>query len=200
MTKFTRASARAYNVQVPKLPTIALFAAASSFAAYAAEVPSVSKVLDGELAMVERELVPLAEAMPADKYAFAPTHGEFKSVRTFGQQVGHVAAVMYMVSAAVLGEKVPSEAGEGENGPATLKTKDDYVNFLKGAIAYSHKAMQSLTATNITGMVKSAFGDGQVPRLSMATVPVWHTFDHYGQMVVYARMNGIIPPASRGGN
>jgi hypothetical protein len=182
---------------MPKLPTMVVFAAASSFAAYAADGPSVSQVLDGQLAMVERELVPLAEAMPADKYAFAPTQGEFKSVRTFGQQVGHVAAVMYMVSAAVLGEKVPSEAGEGENGPATLKTKDDYVNFLKGAIAYSHKAMQSLTATNITGMVKSAFGDGQVPRLSMATVPVWHTFDHYGQMVVYARMNGIIPPASR---
>jgi hypothetical protein len=57
--------------------------------------------------------------------------------------------------------------------------------------------MQSLTSANLTGMVKSAFGEGEVPRVSMATVAVWHTFDHYGQMVVYARMNGIIPPASR---
>jgi hypothetical protein len=104
---------------------------------------------------------------------------------------------MYMVSASVLGEKVPAEAGEGENGPATLKVKDDYVKYLKGAIAYSHKAMNSLTAANLTGLVKSAFGNEEVPRVSMATVTVWHSFDHYGQMVVYARMNGVIPPASR---
>ena len=157
----------------------------------------MSKIFDGELSMVERELVPLAEAMPADKYDFAPAHGEFKGVRTFGRQVSHIAAVMYMVSASVLGEEMPAEAGTDENGPATLKVKDDYVKYLKGAIAYSHKAMKSLTAANLTEMVKSPFGDGQVPRVSMATVPVWHSFDHYGQMVVYARMNGVIPPASR---
>jgi len=147
--------------------------------------------------MLEHELVPLAEAMPADKYQFAPTHGGFKGVRTFGQQVGHVGAVMYMVSACVLGEKAPAEAGEGENGPATLKTKDDYVKYLKGAVAYSHKAMNSLTSANLTSMVKSAFGNDKVPRVNMASVVMWHSFDHYGQMAVYARMNGIVPPASR---
>jgi hypothetical protein len=180
-----------------RIPTLLLFLGVCGSAVYGAEVPSISKIFDGQLSMVERELVPLAEAMPADKYQFAPTHGEFKGVRTFGQQIGHLAAVMYMVSASVLGEKVPSEAGEGESGPATLKAKDDYVKYLKDAIAYSHKAMQSLTSANLTGMVKSAFGEGEVPRVSMATVAVWHTFDHYGQMVVYARMNSIIPPASR---
>jgi len=147
--------------------------------------------------MLEHELVPLAEAMPAEKYDFAPTSGEFKGVRTFGQQVSHLAAVIYLVSATVLDEKVPSEAGEGENGPATLKSKSDIVGYLKSAIAYGHKAMNSLTAANLTDRVKSAFGDDQVPRVSMASVAVWHSFDHYGQMVVYARMNGIIPPASR---
>jgi DinB superfamily len=181
-----------------RLPVALLFAACG-IAAFGADpsTSSVSKIFDGQLSMVEREVVPLAEAMPADKYSFAPTHGEFKGVRTFGQQVGHIAAVMYLVSASTLGEKNPSESGEGENGPANLKTKDDYVGYLKAAIAYSHKAMQSLTSQNLTGMVKSAFGNEQVPRVSMATVTVWHTFDHYGQMVVYARMNGIIPPASR---
>ncbi len=182
-----------------RLPVALLLFAACVVTARSADssTSSVSKVFDGQLSMIEHELVPLAEAMPADKYSFAPTHGEFKGVRTFGQQVGHIAAVMYLVSATTLGEKNPSDSGEGENGPAKLKTKDDYIDYLKAAIAYSHKAMQSLTSQNFTGMVKSAFGNEQVPRASMATAAVWHTFDHYGQMVVYARMNGIIPPASR---
>jgi hypothetical protein len=182
-----------------RFPTLFLLAGACGLAAYGADAsaPPVGKIYDQELTMLEHELVPLAEAMPADKYQFAPTHGEFKGVRTFGQQVGHVGAVMYMVSASVLGEKAPAEAGEGENGPPTLKTKDDYVKYLKGAVAYSHKAMNSLTSANLTAMVKSAFGNDKVPRVSMASVVVWHSFDHYGQMAVYARMNGIVPPASR---
>jgi len=182
--------------RAPFTLVLACFGVAAAFGAENS-ASAVSKTFDSQLSMVEQELVPLAEAMPADKYSFAPTHGEFKGVRTFGQQVGHIGAVMYMVSAAVLGEKVPSEAGEGENGPATLKTKDDLVKYVKGAIAYSHKAMKSLTASNLTDMVSSPFGDHKVTRLSMATTPVWHTFDHYGQMVEYARMNGIVPPASR---
>jgi hypothetical protein len=172
---------------------------ACAFGMFGVDAPavSVSKIFDRQLTTVEHELVPLAEAMPAEKYNFAPTDGEFKGVRTFGQQVGHVAAVIYSVSASALGEKNPSENGEGENGPATLKTKDDYVKYLKSAFAYGHKAMNSLTGLNLTGLVKSAFGNEQVPRASMASEAVWHSFDHYGQMVVYARMNGIIPPASR---
>ena len=86
--------------------------------------PPISKIFDQQLTNLEREFVPLAEAMPAEKYNFAPTNGEFKGVRTFGQQASHTAAVIYMVSAAVLGEKNPSEAGQNENGPASLKSKD----------------------------------------------------------------------------
>lgn len=159
--------------------------------------PPVAKVFDQQLATIESELVPLAEEMPADKYGFAPTQGEFKGVRTFAQQVSHVAAVIYMVSASVLEQKTPSEAGPGENGPASLQTKDQILKYLKDAFAYGHKAMNSLTERNLTGLVKSAFGEGDAPRVSMASVAVWHSFDHYGQMVVYARMNGIVPPASR---
>ncbi len=179
---------------------LALFLAAlCGVAAYGAESGGVppSKILDQQLATLEREFVPLAEAMPADKYDFAPTNGEFKGVRTFGQQASHAAAVIYMVSASVLGEKNPSEPGKNENGPAHLKTKDDIVKYVKDAFAYGHKAMNSLTDQNLTGLVQSAFGDNKVSRLSMASIAVWHSFDHYGQMVVYARMNGIVPPASR---
>lgn len=167
-------------------------------AAFAADAPpTISKVLDGQLATLERELVPLAEAMPADKYGFAPTGGEFKGVRTFGQQAKHVAAVIYLVSAAVLDEKPPAEAGSGENGRDSDTTKDAIVLYLKGSFAYAHKAMKSVTPANVTGLVPSPFGNNKVSRLSMANIAVSHSFDHYGQMVVYLRMNGIIPPASR---
>jgi hypothetical protein len=159
--------------------------------------PPLSKTFDGEVSMVEREVVSLAEAMPAEKYGFVPTGGEFSKSRTFGQQVAHIAAVNYACSAAVLGEKSPMEMGEGENGPASLKTKADIVKFLKDSFAYTHKAMATVTAQNLNDMIASAFGSNKTPRVSMVSVPVWHTFDHYGQMVIYARMNGIVPPASR---
>ena len=157
----------------------------------------VSKTFDQQLSMVELEVVPLAEAMPADKYGFAPTSGEFAKARTFGQQATHIAAVIYATSSKVLGEKAPTEMGEHENGPASLKTKEDIVKYLKDSFAYAHRAMAMLTSQNLTEPIDSAFGKNKTPRLAMVTVPVWHTFDHYGQMVIYARMNGIIPPASR---
>jgi hypothetical protein len=166
-------------------------------AAAQAPAPTVSQILDRDFRSMERQLVPLAEAMPADKYGFVPASGEFKTVRTFGQQVSHVAAVIYAASAAVAGEENPSEMGPGENGPASLKTKDDIVKYLKDAVAYGHKAMGSLTDKNLTDLVQSPFGKNKVPRLAMATEATAHSYDHYGQMVVYLRLNGIIPPASR---
>lgn len=159
--------------------------------------PPVSKVFEQQLTALEREFVALADAMPADKFNFAPTDGEFKGVRTYGQQASHTAAVLYAVSAAVLGEKNPTEMGQNENGPAALKTKDDIMKYLKDAFAYAHKAMAALSEQNLTEPVAAPFGSRKVPRLSMANLALWHSFDHYGQMVVYARMNGIIPPASR---
>jgi hypothetical protein len=165
---------------------------------YAADEPELSpvaKVLDAELSQLEGDLVPLAEAMPTDKYDFAPTAGEFKGVRTFAQQISHVAVNIYTFSAAILEEKLPPELGSGEYGPSTLKTKDDLVAYLKGAFAYAHKGMAKLTAANITDDVQVWWG--KAPRLYMADAAMWHSYDHYGQLVVYLRMNGIVPPASR---
>ena len=155
-----------------------------------------SRIFDSELRNIESELVPLVEAMPADKYDFAPTHGEFSGVRTFAQQVRHVAVVIHMCAASVLEESIP-DGGPGENGPASLQSKDEIVKYLKEAFAHAHKATASLTQANMLDMVAPAFGNRKVPRMSMATAFAWHSFDHYGQMVVYARMNGIVPPASR---
>jgi hypothetical protein len=171
-----------------------LFLALPLFGADAVRTP-MAKTMDFELSILEHDLVPLAEAMPAAQYDFAPTNGEFKGVRTFGEQVKHVAGGTYRSSATILGEKPPVDLGEGYSGPANLKTKEDIVQFLKGAFAYAHRAMAMLTEANSGEEVDA--GWGKQSRLFMADLIIWHSYDHYGQMVVYARMNGIIPPASR---
>jgi hypothetical protein len=164
--------------------------------AKAEEHLTVSQIMERSLKPIEGEFVPAADAMPEDKYSFAPTNGEFKGVRTFAQQVKHVAAVNYIVGAAILEEKPPVELG-GENGPDSVTSKADIMKFLKDSFAYLHKAMASINEKNQTDQIKNPFGEGKTTRLGFATVGLWHPFDHYGQMVEYLRMNGIIPPASR---
>jgi hypothetical protein len=160
------------------------------------EKKTISQVLDADLKIIESEFVPAADAMPEDKFGFAPTAGEFKGVRTFAMQVKHVSAVNYMVAAAILGEKPPVELG-GENGPDNIKTKADIIKFAKDSYAYAHKAIASITDDNALALINSPFGNDKVTRLGMGNVFAWHGFDHYGQMVEYLRMNGIVPPASR---
>jgi uncharacterized damage-inducible protein DinB len=152
----------------------------------------MAKMFDGQLKMLESEVVTLAEAMPADKYDFAPTQGEFKGVRTFGQQVTHIAETNYEVASAILGAPAP-DVPNAKN----LKSKDEIVAYLKASLAYSHKAVATITDANAFEPVKSPFGSGKTTRMYLGTVFAWHSFDHYGQMVVYARMNGVIPPASK---
>lgn len=161
-----------------------------------AEPRTVSQVLEHSVTSVEHEFVPAAEAMPEDKYLFAPTRGEFKGVRTFAQQVKHVASVNYMLASGILGEKPPVDP-MGENGPDSIKSKADIIKYLKDSFAYLHKAVVSINESNLVIPVKDPFGEGNATRLGLAVGAVAHPFDHYGQMVEYLRLNGIIPPASR---
>ena len=165
-------------------------------AAKPAEPRTASQVLDRSITSVEGEFVPAADAMPEDKYSFAPSAGDFKGVRTFGQQVKHVAAVNYLLGAGILGEKPPVDTGE-ENGPESVKSKADIIKYLKDSFVYLHKAAGSINEQNLISPIKSPFGEGNATRLALASGAVGHCFDHYGQMVVYLRMNSIIPPASR---
>ena len=154
-------------------------------------------VYDHSLTGMEKEFVSGAEAMPDDKFNFAPTQGEFKGVRTFAQQIKHVAAVNYMMGAAIMAEKPPVNVGS-ENGPDNLTSKADIVKFLKDSFAYLHKAVDSIDEKNILVKVQSPFGPNKITRLGLTIIALGHPFDHYGQMAVYLRMNSIVPPASRG--
>jgi len=156
----------------------------------------VTQVLDHIVSHTEHEFTGAADAMPEDKFGFAPSNGEFKAVRTFAQQIKHVAAVNYELGAAILQEKPPVDIND-EAGPASIQSKAEIMQYLKDSFAYVHKAVATINENNLVEAVKSPFGEGKVTRLGLTTSVSWHTYDHYGQMVEYLRMNGIIPPASR---
>ncbi len=154
----------------------------------------VAQIFDSQIKNLEADILPLAEAMPADKYDFMPTAGSFKDVRTFGGQIRHLSRTIYMLSGALLGEKASVDLGKDDDGPPAVRTKAQLVEYLRGSLAYAHKAVGTLTEKNLTEDV--AFGNGKTKRLAAASMIIWHSFDHFGQMVVYARMNGVIPPSS----
>jgi len=185
------------NFMTKGLIVVAGLAVSASLFAADSSAPGLAKIFNGQLRMIEAEVVPLAEAMPADKYDFAPTSGEFKGVRTFSLQMTHIATVIYEVSAASLGEKSPVARGKDDNGAASIHGKDAVVKYLKDSLAYAHKAVAALTDANVMEPMQSPFGKEKVSRAELLWEIGWHTFDHYGQSVEYARMNSVIPPASR---
>ncbi len=157
--------------------------------------PTVSMVLDRQVSNLEREFVPLVEAMPDNKFDYAPTEGEFKGVRTFNEMSRHVALTNDQIASAILGEKSTIDSGKNDNGPE-LKTKAEVVKMVKDSFAKLHKAIATINEKNQLEVIDGPWG-GKANRLGLSIVAVSHSFDHYGQLVEYLRNNGIIPPASR---
>jgi uncharacterized damage-inducible protein DinB len=133
--------------------------------------------------------------MPADKYGFAPTDGEFKGVRTFGQQVKHLAATNHILAAAALGEEPPAGAGD-EVGPETVRTKAEILNYLNGSFEHLARAIGDKNTTVKSSPISPLKGT-ETTRLALTVEAMIHAFDHYGQMVEYLRMNGVVPPAGQ---
>ena len=163
-----------------------------------ASQPTVASTVDREISLVEKEITEAAQAMPEDKFNFSPESlnipgADFKGVRTFAQQVKHIAASNFAIWSGITGDKFPKDY-MGGNGPENLQTKAEILKFLQDSFALGHKAAASLTTEN---MLQPAPG-GKSPRLHPAEFGAIHAFDHYGQMVEYLRMNGITPSASRG--
>ena len=159
--------------------------------------PTIASILERQVSAIEKQVVEVAEAMPEDKFNFSPESlnipgAEYKGVRTFAVQVKHVAASNYLIWSPVTGDKLPEGLKDG-NGPENLKTKADIIRFLKDSFALGHKVAAMLTTENMLQVPEHS----KSPRLYLATFGVAHAYDHYGQMVEYLRMNGIVPPASR---
>ena len=154
----------------------------------------ISDIYLKQLDVLEQDIVSLAKAMPAEKYDFHQTTGVFDEVRTFGQQVKHAATMIFMTSAIVLQERSPYGPGTDNNGPDTVQGKDQIVDYLERSIAYARTAMSSLTEQNHLDPLTTYFGSQS--RVEVAGGVAFHSYNHYGQMVVYARLCGIVPPSS----
>ena len=162
---------------------------------------TIASAIDREITIIEKEVVEAAEAMPEDKFDFSPEKlniagSDYKGVRTFAAQLKHIAASNYLIWSPITGEKPPDTVNDGK-GPDNMKNKDEIIKYLKDSFAFGHKAVATLTSSNLVEPITSGSGR-PTTRLFLATFAPAHCFDHYGQMVEYLRMNGIVPPASRG--
>lgn len=159
--------------------------------------PTLASAIDREISAIEKQVLDAAEAMPEDKFNFSPESlnipgGNYKGVRTFAVQVKHIAASNYFIWSGLTGDKLPANLKDG-NGPEDVKTKAEILKFLQDSFALGHKAATTLTPENMLQTPEHS----KSTRLRLATFGVAHAFNHYGQMVEYLRMNGIVPPASR---
>ncbi|HEX7286767.1 MAG TPA: DinB family protein [Candidatus Angelobacter sp.] len=158
--------------------------------------PTIASAMDREITTVEKEVVEAAEAMPEAKFNFSPEGlklqgSDYKDVRTFALQVKHIAASNYILWSQLTGDKFPQDY-LGGNGPESVKTKGEIIKFLQDSFVLGHKAAATLTTEN---MLQSP-ANSKSTRLHLVAFGVAHAFNHYGQMVEYLRMNGIVPPAT----
>jgi uncharacterized damage-inducible protein DinB len=172
--------------------------ALSAFAAVAAaQTQTLASAIDREITDVEKQITNAAEAMPESKFNFTPENlhlegSDYKGVRSFAREVSHIAASNYAIWSGLTGDQFPKDY-LGGNGPADLTTKAQILKFLKDSFALGHKAAALLTPENMLQPPEHS----KSTRLRLALFGVEHAYDHYGQMVEYLRMNGIVPPASR---
>lgn len=154
---------------------------------------------DRLLNSIEKTIVDAAEAMPEEKFNFTPENLKIEGsactgVRTFAQQVKHLATDNYALWSPLTGDPMPAGIKD-VNGPEDLKGKAEIIGFLKGSFALGHRAVASLSTDNALETVP--FRGSKLARLDLAFYALTHANEHYGQMVVYLRLCGIIPPASR---
>jgi uncharacterized damage-inducible protein DinB len=138
----------------------------------------------------KRNIVESAEQMPEENYSFKPV----ETVRTFGQILAHVAGTSYVYCSAAKGEKTPFEEDHFEK---TATTKAAIVKALADSNAYCDQAFTALTDATAAQPVSNPFGSGQSPRVSSLLANTGHLNEHYGNLVTYFRIKGMVPPSSK---
>lgn len=157
---------------------------------------SITSAIERQFNKIEMDILTSAEAMPGDKFNFTPENlsiknSDFKGVRTFAGQIMHLATDNILIWSAITGDSVRADI-EGVNGPTSIKTKKDVIEYLKNSFAIGRKAISTLTTQNAMDMID--FRWRKLPRLDLAFYALTHANEHYGQMVIYLRMCGITPP------
>jgi uncharacterized damage-inducible protein DinB len=168
---------------------------ASKSATQQDDIPkSIADSVSGTLQFAEGNFLDVAEAMPENKYSFIPTTGKFDDVRSFGEQVKHVACAQFAFFNEFEGKRPPEDCEKGGHEPA--RTKSELIKYLKDSFDYSNHVLATLTAKNALDRVEGRYA-GPNTKLGISVVAVWHITDHYGQLVEYLRMNGIVPPMTQ---
>jgi hypothetical protein len=160
----------------------------------AAKKPTLAASIQKHWKFLAASFISAADAMPEDKYNFAPTNGEFKGVRTFAEQVRHVACANFGFFKEI--EKLPPPPDCEKGEPANIKTKADLMTYLGQSFVYGETVIGKVSSLNMLDSVEGRYA-GPNTKIGMCIAAVWHVSDHYGQMVEYLRMNGIVPPSSR---
>ena len=151
---------------------------------------SVARTLD----LAEGQFVSIAEAMPETKYNFIPTAGKFDDVRSFGEQVKHVACANYAFFNEIEGKTPPASCETG--GPRKATTKAELIRYLRDSFDYGNRVLTTVNEKNGLERVEGPYA-GPNTKFGMLVTAVWHITDHYGQLVEYLRMNEIVPPATQ---
>ena len=159
------------------------------------DVPSsIADSVGDSLKFVEGSFLGVAEAMPEEKYGFIPTAGKFDDARSFGEQVKHVACAQFAFFNEFEGKQPPADCERGGHDPA--KTKEELIKYLKDSFDYSNRVLATLTPANALDRVEGRYAAPNT-KMAMGVISVWHMSDHYGQLVEYLRMNGIVPPMTQ---
>lgn len=155
---------------------------------------SIAESVSDTLRFAEGNLLGVAEAMPKDKYSFIPTNGSFQGVRSFGEQIKHIACAQFAFFDEFEGNKPPDDCEKGGHDPA--RSKSELITYLKNSFDYGNRVLAKLTAKNALDPTEGRYA-GPNTKLGISVVAVWHLTDHYGQLVEYLRMNGIVPPQTQ---
>ena len=159
------------------------------------EVPkTITESVAEPLRYTESQFLSVAEAMPEDKYSFVPTAGNFKDVRSFAEQVKHVACAQFAFFNEIEGKTPPDGCEKG--GPSPARTKAELLKYLRDSFAYSDRVLATMDDKTSLGRVEGRYA-GPNTRIGMVAIAGWHIADHYGQIVEYLRMNGIVPPPTQ---
>lgn len=157
--------------------------------------PALHSAIMDNWKFISESVIHVADAMPEEKYNFAPTNGSFTGVRTFAEQVKHIACANLAFFREIEKLAPPPDCEKG-GGPDPSHTKAEIMKYLRDSFAYSNTVIAKINAQNMLDTVEGRYA-GPNTRIGMVMVAVWHCTDHYGQMVEYLRMNGIIPPGSK---
>jgi uncharacterized damage-inducible protein DinB len=178
-----------------KLMTFTLVVlAASTGSAQKDDIPkNIANSIGGPLRYAEAQLLSIAEAMPEERYGFIPNGGNFEGVRSFGEQLKHIACAQFAFFNEIEGKTPPDLCEKG--GPSKAKTKAELIQYLKESYDYGDKVLATINEKNALDRAEGRYA-GPNTKLGLAAIAVGHLSEHYGQIVVYLRLNGIVPPGT----